>query len=267
MKYAPSRARKASFRTLLILFSLVWLTFGFGIIDLTSGFLTDGNPRGSQVLSAAYGVIAGVVLPLAFLAQLGAPGRSVASLQQVAVVALAFALAGALALDPLAFISVAMLIAMLAVLLWLHPARPQLAVRWRPRDTIIAALAALAMIPAVVYGLSMAANQRAALPPVDEASRPQAGGWTGAAVLAIVIVLLALLAAARTSGWRVPAWSAAAAAFVFGLVSVLNPEAPGSVGSVWGSLMIAWGLLVVAASELVARRRILPPMTTPREPI
>jgi hypothetical protein len=69
-------------------------------------------------------------------------------------------------------------------------------------------------------------------------------------VLALVVVLLALLAAMRTPGWRVPLWSAALAAAAFGLVSLLNPAAPGSVGGMWGWLAVAWSLALVLSAAL-----------------
>lgn len=245
-----SRRRRRAFVAFLILFTLFWLTIGFGVIDLAGGFF-DGGEHGNQVLSAAYGVIAAIVLPLALLAQLRGPGN--AASQQIAVVALAFALAGVLALDPLSFLSVATLTVMLAVLLRLHPVRPQLLARPRGPSFAVGALTAIAAIPWVVYALRMAANERGDVPPLD-AGRPQAGGWAGAAVLAIAVVLLALLAAAKTRGWRVPMWSAAVAATVFGLVSVLNPRAPGTGGRFWGSLAIAWSLVFLAVAEWDARR-------------
>lgn len=111
----------------LAVFTLFWLTIGFGIIDLTSGFAfrsTDAD--GNEVLSAACGVIAAIVLPAAFLVQLRAAFPSVAALQQVLAVAVAFA--GVLALDPLSFISVATLAVMLAILWRLSPER--LPSRW-----------------------------------------------------------------------------------------------------------------------------------------
>lgn len=232
----------------LAVFTLFWLTIGFGIIDLASGFAsrsTDGN----EVLSAAYGVIAAIVLPAAFLAQLQAAPPSVAALQQVVAVAVAFALAGALALDPLSFISVATLAVMLATLWRLRPGRlgpwpsPVASIR-------LFALTAAAVVPWLVYALQMAANGRARLPPDESAARPQAGGWAGAVALALVIILLGQLAATKTRGWRLPAFSAASAALAFGLVSILNPHAPGSAGSLWGALTIGWSVLFFGSSVL-----------------
>lgn len=70
------------------------------------------------------------------------------------------------------------------------------------------------------------------------------------AALALVIILLGLLAATNTRGWRLPAFSAAATALVFGLVSILNPHAPGSAGALWGALAIGWSVLFIGSSVL-----------------
>jgi hypothetical protein len=234
------------YRVCLALFALFWLTLGFGVIDLASGFAsrsTDGN----EVLSAAYGVIAAIVLPAGFLAQLRGASPRVAALQQVGAVAVAFTLAGVLALDPLSFISVATLAVML-VILWSLSSEPR---RLWPRRVVsirLSALTAMAAVPLLVHALALAANGRNGLPPDELAGRPQAGGWAGAVALELLVVLLGLLAATKTSGWRLPAFSAAAAALVFGLVSVLNPDAPGSAGAVWGALLIGWSVMFTGAS-------------------
>lgn len=232
----------------LAVFALFWLTIGFGIIDLASGFAsrsTDGN----EVLSAAYGVIAAIVLPAAFLVQLRGASLQVAALQQVVAVAVAFTLAGVLALDPLSFISVATLAVMLAIRSRLSLGRIRL---WPSRVVSIRlfALTAMAAVPWLVYALEMAENGRAGLAPGESAGRPQAGGWAGAAALSLLSILLGLLAATKTRGWRLPAFSAAAAALVFGLVSILNPHAPGSAGALWGALAIGWSVLFAGSSVL-----------------
>ena len=128
-----SRVRGVAFRVVLVLFALVWLTFGFGVIDFASGFASvdDRDPRGIGVLSVAYGAVAGIVLAVAFLALLRTPQRRPAAVQQLAAVGLAFALAGTIGLDPLSFISVGMVLVMLAAVLALHPARPRL---WPDRN-------------------------------------------------------------------------------------------------------------------------------------
>ncbi len=113
------RVRRVAFRVVLVFFALVSLTFGFGVIDFASGFTSvdDPDPLGIGVLSVAYGAVAGIVLPVAFLALLRAPQRRPAAVQQLAAVGLAFALAGTIGLDPLSFIFVGMVVVMLAAVL------------------------------------------------------------------------------------------------------------------------------------------------------
>lgn len=234
-----------AFQIALVFFALFWLTVGFGVIDLVSGFTPPYTSDGTNVLSSAYGAIAAVVLPLALFAQLRARQTSVAALQVIAAVALSFALAGVLALDPHSFISVATLVAMLAVLLWLHPSRPRLFQFDRPLNRPLAGLTAIAAVPWGVYALEMAANGRSELPPAAAGDRPQAGGWAGATALAVCVVLLGLLASTRTPGWRVPVWSASLATLTFGVASVVNPVAPGSAGPVWGTVALAWSVVFV----------------------
>jgi hypothetical protein len=74
------------------------------------------------------------------------------------------------------------------------------------------------------------------------------------AAVAIAVVLLGLLAAARTQGWRLPAWSAGTAAIIVGLASCVLPDVPGSVGQACGALAVVWGVLFVAVAEWQGRR-------------
>lgn len=195
-----------------------------------------------------------MVLPLALFAQLRARQTSVAALQVIAAVASSFALAGVLALDPLSFISVATLAAMLAVLLWLHPSRPRLLQFDRPLNRPLIGLTAIAAVPWGIYALEMAANGRSELPPAAAGDRPQSGGWAGATALAVCVVLLALLASTRTPGWQVPLWAAPLATFTFGVASLVNPVAPGSAGPVWGTAALAWSAIFVITAYWSWRR-------------
>ena len=73
------------------------------------------------------------------------------------------------------------------------------------------ALATVAAGPALIYAWRMASAQRRDLPPADAVSNGL-HHWTVMTALALLVVLLMLLAAARTSGWRIPALSASIAA-------------------------------------------------------
>jgi peptidoglycan/LPS O-acetylase OafA/YrhL len=66
--------------------------------------------------------------------------------------------------------------------------------------------------------------------------------------LALLVVLLMLLAAARPSGWRIPALSASLAAGAWAISCLLAPQsAAGSEGHAW-----AWAALLWAVGTLVA---------------
>ncbi|MEO7804047.1 MAG: hypothetical protein ABIS18_06575, partial [Actinomycetota bacterium] len=51
-----------------------------------------------------------------------------------------------------------------------------------------------------------------------------ASQWEDTIVFAIALVLTFAVAAARTTGWRVPTWIAAIALAGYGLVSTLSPD-------------------------------------------
>lgn len=241
-----------AFRLFLAFFAVTWLTIGFGIIDFASGFASPGEtgPDDIAVLSAAYGAVAAIVLPAAFLAQLWAPQRRLAALYQLGVAGVAFTFAGVVGLDPLSFVSVAMLVVMLAVLVYLHPARPPLLPGMHRMHRPTLGLTAAAAAPWLFYAFTMAANSRRGLPPEESALRPQAGGWAGATAMALCVILLALLAATRTPGWRIPLWSAALTSFAFGVASLLHPDSPGSAGPLWGALAAAWSVAFIVTAEL-----------------
>ena len=68
------------------------------------------------------------------------------------------------------------------------------------------------------------------------------------------IALTAGLAALRTTGWRVPTWSAAGGLAIWGAGCLAYPDAAGSEGRIWGALAVAWSLAYVLAARSVERR-------------
>jgi hypothetical protein len=82
-----------------------------------------------------------------------------------------------------------------------HPSAAEAVANQVQLDRPGATLAMVAAGPAIAYAC------RARLIPEEEMLRPQAGGWAGAAVFAIAVVLLALLAAIRMPGRRLSAWT------------------------------------------------------------
>jgi hypothetical protein len=271
------RARRVAFKAMAFFFGLIWLYFCFGLIDL-SALLAGPGPveeavaveEDVGVLSVAYGAVATFMVAGAFFAQAWAPRGWPAATQQIAALTLAFAAAGVVGLDPLSFISVATLITMLAILLALHPLRrPDLRPSTRSISLPVLLVTALGALPWLVYAWSTSANSRARLIPDDPASRPQAGGWAGAAVLAFAVLLLALLASTRTPGWRLPLWTTAATVLAFAWVTAApGPALPGSPGRTWGMLAAAWivALLLVAETQAWHDRRRPPQHPDRRAP-
>src|SRR5438876_5966138 len=70
------------------------LTINFGLIDLIDGFTGYVDQARNQILDVGWGAMFGVVVPFGLLTQLRRPERRIAGIQQIALVALALALAG-----------------------------------------------------------------------------------------------------------------------------------------------------------------------------
>jgi len=181
------------------------------------------------------------------LMQLRGAQRQVAAMQQVLIVVLTMLLLTAISrpqtlagFDPLFLV-----FALIFLAAALHPARSEIArVRLRA-DPFLAGLAILAAGPLLVYGWGQLRLDHSALP-----LALHGGHWTAMAILAVVIVALALLAATRPRGWRVPAWSVGGAALLLGISSAVLPLLPSSIGPGWGALAALWGCIFVATAEV-----------------
>ena len=109
-------------------------------------------------------------------------------------------------------------------------------------------LAAVAAGPSLVYVWRMASAQRRDLPPADAVSNGL-HHWTVMAALALLVLLLVLLAALRTSGWRIPAISASIAAGAWAISCLLAPAAAaGSEGHAWAWMVLAWAVVTFATA-------------------
>jgi len=249
---STSRARAFALRVLVVLFALAALIPGFGLADLT----TPINPKWHEgyVSEVGYGALAGIIIPVGFLAQLRSPERRIAGLQQVAATVPAYIAAGVLGGDD-DFLPFAATVAVaVAITLALHPAPRRFVARGTTFRPVLALLALAAAVPLTVYGLEAAANQRADLPPLAFDSHGPLNSWAALAAAAFSAALVALLASLGTEGFPIAGWSAGAAAVVWGLTSLAHPNDPGSEGRVWASLAVVWALVFIAAVERERRR-------------
>jgi hypothetical protein len=228
--------------------ALASLTINFGLIDLVDGFTGYVDQARNQILDVGWGAVFGVILPLGLLTQLRRPERRIAGIQQTAVVASALALAGAAGQKGWYLALAGGVAVASAVLLALHPARQTFLARGRHPEPTMLALAAVAAVPALVYAWRMASAQRRDLPPADAVSNGL-HHWTVMTALALLVLLLMLLAAARTSGWRIPAISASTAAGAWAISCLLAPtSAVGSAGHRWAWAALVWAVVTFAAA-------------------
>jgi len=253
-----SSGRTIAFRVLTGLFAIGSLIGLFGI-GLIVGWIDTEEGKIHRVHDIGFGVLAGAIMTVGFLAQLRHPERKVSALYQVVAAGVAGLIGGLMASD----VSFGMFFLVLAVLsvgilLLLHPARAELR-RQRARvSSVLAGLAALGAIPLVWLALTMARFQRDGLPTDPHVKESH---WTLMAAMAIAIVLVAFLASARLPGWRITAWSAGAGAFFYGLASAVFATFPGtdspyagSKGTGWGIVAMAGGLLFIAVAEWEVRK-------------
>jgi hypothetical protein len=253
---APSTRRRLA-RLAAALWGLTWLTFCFGVIDLA--YVVDALAPASAptnatsevgVLEVAYGAVATVLVATAFLAQARAGQDHRGAVRQVSAVTAAFAVAGAASLDALSFVSVAMLLLMQGSLLALRRDRlPAWPLRGTAPSRAVLAVVALGAVPWAAYAWSMAVHGRERLVPEHEALRPQAGGWAGAVVLAVAVLLLGLLAATGGPGWRLSLWTTGVAVLLFAVTALRFPSYPGSPGTAWSALALVWAIVLVATGE------------------
>jgi len=115
--------------------------------------------------------------------------------------------------DVLPFFTLVILIALL------HPARHESLQFGRPGNPELLALVGLATVPLLIYIVNQLNLQ---LTLGDE--HAQFLHYSGMITTAISILMVGLLAAFKTPGWRIPAWAAGLIAVFLGLSSAVFPE-------------------------------------------
>jgi hypothetical protein len=189
-----------------------------------------------------------------FVMQLRNPHQHIAGLQQSILAIVALGTAGLIGgrIEPL----VGALILLVAALglIALHPAqRTILKIGHRP-SLLLVALVLIAAIPAFIYGGQMLVAARSAGPSCFFGRCAYGDRFAELAALALATVLLGLLAAARTCGSRLVAWSVGTAAIVMGVASIVWPGLPGAFGGAMAGAAFVWGVFFIVAAEREAQR-------------
>ncbi|MGH2691147.1 MAG: hypothetical protein ACRDHM_01440 [Actinomycetota bacterium] len=243
-----SRARHIAFLAWVgVVTATVGIVF-FGLTSLVLGWFEAENGRIIPVTDLGYGALVGIIITGGLLVQLRASERKIAGVQQATLGSLALLVSVPLASDTQNVLPGLIILAAVAVLTALHPARGEFFRMGTGPDPVLAAIVIVGAVPLITYALSIAAQARQLVAPPHHIQR-----LATMAAMAIAVLLTGLLAAMQTRGWRIPAWCAGTAAMVFGLASVVFPTYRGSGGRGWGALALVGGILFVVVAEARAR--------------
>jgi hypothetical protein len=257
---ARRRARRVAFGVWAAVLSLF---FGLGLSGLTvvtiGMWLADhGYNDTNPVVDLGFFALGAVLIGSGFVVQVWAPEHAIAGVQQAVIGLVALTVAGWIGdrIEPL--IGGVLFLLAVGVMAVLHPARGEFVRRGRGVSVRLVVVSIVGGVPAVGYAARMLGLAREAGPSCFLGRCARGDRYAEMAALAIAVVLVGLLAALKTPGWRLPAWSAGTAAILVGLACIALPDVPGAVGRVGGSLAIGWGVLFVAVAEREARGSTAP---------
>jgi hypothetical protein len=217
------------------------------LLRLFYGWGSDWHAGVHRVHDVVMGAGA-LMLAAALVLALVRPERSVSALRQIIVISAAFVVAAAVAQAVWPPVFIYPVLAAIAVAL--HPRRADIVRLNRAPSIPLLAFVALAAIPLTWFALDEAALQRSASVDIHG----EEYHWAGMTVFGIALIMTGLVASLRGTGWRVSAWSAAAAAAVFGAVSIAYPDHASNIGTGWGIAAIAGGMAFIAISEMEGLR-------------
>lgn len=115
-------------------------------------------------------------------------------------------------------------------------------------DRRVAGLFALGAGPLLGYAGLEVAKQ---LGPVDD--HVLFVHYGAMAIAAILVVVTGTVGLVRRRDWRVATWTAGTTAAFLGVVSVVYPENPSSVGAIGGLVVVGWALAFVVSVERTRR--------------
>ena len=186
------------------------------------------------------------VIALGWILAAISPDRMIAPFQAATLAAAAVAVASAISAD---LQGGSITVAVAVVLIVLHPARPLLARMGRTAPAPLV-LAALAVIPAVVFALSNASLQRNGMPMDPHIEMHH---WTGMAAFALTLLVVAVVAGMGGPNRRIVAMAGGFSAALFGVMSLLYSGYPGAVSAPWAIGCTIWGAALAGDGYRMAR--------------
>ncbi|WP_411968051.1 hypothetical protein [Haloferax sp. YSSS75] len=187
------------------------------------------------------------VIILSVASQLYRPRKRVA-LMQVALAVVTFVLVGVIVgggpvEEVLPFF---VLIGLMSIF---HPAGREMLSVGDDYSPALLGLVAVAAIPVLAFAVNQFTLQSSG------DVHAIAGHYMEMTMMSINLLVLGLVASTGSVGNRFVAWLTAGLAIYFGAVSLVFPTQISSVGPMWASALILWGLVFVAVSELRATGR------------
>ena len=235
-----SKTRRVTFYILVGLWLLIQIyASGFAFPYLPSVLVGWFQPEFSEYMIGGAG---NCVLLAALISQLYKPESNVAGVQML-IIMITTSTIGSL-IDGSYGWFLLMFWAIFGGIILLHPRRQDILRFGRPSNLELLALVGLAAVPVFIYvfnlwNLSFTTGDLS---------------YSSHANIATDMFLYGLLASFKTSGWRVPAWSAGFLAIVYGLTSLVYPELISSVSMLWGILATVWGLVFIGVAEWKRRQ-------------
>jgi hypothetical protein len=288
------KARRIFFYVFLVLFALMHVAFGLMPYALLGWFIEEATIS-HRVHLISFGWIF-VLSFIALLAQVRRPETKVTQMYQVLIAIEVLAVTTIIvdrSIDPIviAFMILPM------VLFVLHPNRSGLLRPLTHPNRTLMALALVAAVPLVIdatvqfrTGLEAAriagpifeelekqpdltedeferelnaAARRATGSPEKAEEAAHHFHWSAMGAFSLIIGALALLAALRSAGWRLSAWSAGLSAVLFGVASIANQGDASALNGYWSVLAIAWGIGFIVVSEVTRRATSRAPVAKP----
>jgi hypothetical protein len=239
-------------RILAALLATFWGLAFYGLIDLLA-FAQGPEFHASLLLSTGWGLLF-LFLVAAPLATLCVRPWVVASaaLAELALVGVAVGLAaGAAGASRLLFVAAGLLVTVAALAAAARGRHRVLVPGWR-WSAPAATLVILAIGPCCAYAWTAARTTGSTALTDDTWGLDH---WPVQAALPIALLLISALAAGHPAGWRLPTWSAGAAAAWFAVVCWLEPGLVGSVSRPWAAITFAWAATFVVTTHLTAHAR------------
>jgi hypothetical protein len=245
-----ARVRLVLARVLALLFAASWIAFpGFGAIDLS----VTWDPDWPQVLEAGWGLFFTVLVGVPFVVVAARPRSHGPAVAQLAVATIALAVSVVVGREgALTWVSVLLAIETFLVAWLCAPARRSRTAS-RRLDAAMLALAALGVVPWLVYAVDMWAANREGRSDSDITNGIDHYAVQGA--LGLALAVLPAVASVRPVLTPLAPVCAGIAAAYLGLVSFAWEDAAGGFGPGWSAAAMAWGFCLVSVSLAAAVRR------------